>query len=65
MRQDQSQPVSGGNGRLDGMRILRELHAGPELSEDGEDPGDPHGPTVKDDANEAGNGSGTITGTTT
>ena len=38
---------------MDGMRVLWELNAGPEFSEDGEDPGDPDEPAVKDDADEA------------
>ena len=29
---------------MDGMRVLRELNAGPELPEDGQGPGDPDGP---------------------
>ena len=46
------QPVSGGNGRLDGMRMLRELLAGPELSEEGKDPGIPDALGNKEDVSE-------------
>ena len=42
------------------MRMLRELHAGPEIQEGGKDPGIPDGSGIQDDAAEAGSGCGTV-----